>query len=347
MAVLLVAVTGSKNFGDEAMFISIYKALERRRFNVDVLTPNVEQSMMRFKNIKFIPIPRFSKWAVRKSLYLNVDLPLSDMFDKYEALYVSGGGNLNSFYSSHVAFLSSIVSLFKRVGKYVEFRPQSIGPFMGNLGFLVRKKVIKIAKRADRFYVRERESAKLLNKYGVTFNEAFDDAWNLSPETVNIDIPGKKLVGLCIRPWKIKESYLRIYFSKLIELFDKNGVTPFFIPIAYGGRSEYIDNIFLKKSLAGTRAVFLEDLVDVEKMTPANIKWLIGRCNVCLGLSYHFNVFALSQNIPSIGLYYEDYYKIKNKGLYEMLGIQDRVLNPIETNVDELFRCLMHCLDRK
>lgn len=90
MAVLLVAVTGSKNFGDEAMFISIYKALERRRFNVDVLTPNVEQSMMRFKNIKFIPIPRFSKWAVRKSLYLNVDLPLSDMFDKYEALYVSG-----------------------------------------------------------------------------------------------------------------------------------------------------------------------------------------------------------------------------------------------------------------
>lgn len=46
------------------------------------------------------------------------------------------------------------------------------------------------------------------------------------------------------------------------------------------------------------------------------LKWLLGQARFGIGFSYHFNVFLLSQGIPSIGLYTNPYYEIKLRGAF-------------------------------
>jgi hypothetical protein len=54
----------------------------------------------------------------------------------------------------------------------------------------------------------------------------------------------------------------------------------------------------------------------------AELKWLLGKARFGIGLSYHFHVFLLSQGRPSIGLYSNDYYKVKLNGAFRAYGYQ-------------------------
>ncbi len=54
----------------------------------------------------------------------------------------------------------------------------------------------------------------------------------------------------------------------------------------------------------------------------AELKWLLGQARFGIGLSYHFHVFLLSQGRPSIGLYSNDYYKVKLSGAFKAYGYQ-------------------------
>jgi hypothetical protein len=52
------------------------------------------------------------------------------------------------------------------------------------------------------------------------------------------------------------------------------------------------------------------------------LKWILGQARFGIGLSYHFHVFLLSQGRPSIGLYSNDYYKVKLNGAFRAYGYQ-------------------------
>jgi polysaccharide pyruvyl transferase WcaK-like protein len=54
----------------------------------------------------------------------------------------------------------------------------------------------------------------------------------------------------------------------------------------------------------------------------AELKWLLGQARFGIGLSYHFHVFQLSQGRPSIGLYSNDYYKVKLNGAFRAYSYQ-------------------------
>jgi polysaccharide pyruvyl transferase WcaK-like protein len=54
----------------------------------------------------------------------------------------------------------------------------------------------------------------------------------------------------------------------------------------------------------------------------AELKWMLGQARFGIGLSYHFNVFLLSQGRPAIGLFSNDYYKVKLTGAFRAYGYQ-------------------------
>jgi polysaccharide pyruvyl transferase WcaK-like protein len=56
-----------------------------------------------------------------------------------------------------------------------------------------------------------------------------------------------------------------------------------------------------------------------------DIRGVIGRCVVGIGMAYHFSVFCLTQGIPSIGLVSSDYYRGKVRALYRHFQCEESV----------------------
>ena len=338
MKAFLIAVVGSDNFGDEAMFKVAYRQLVSKGYNITVGTYNIERASERFPDVSFLKLPKLSKIDTYRCLFgghvKTIDI------SKYDALYVAGGGNLNSIYFNHVCLLWSLVVRFKKLGKYVEFRPQSVGPFYGRKAKHVQRMVDEIVRRADKFYVRELISYNYLSQRGLKVELVRDDAWEIP--AADIELPVENFVALSIRPWSNEEN-LRKYFKKLTDTIIHVGYKILFVPIAYGGKKRYHDNSFLKGFIEG---YFLEDIVNIQKLTPEVIKGIIKKCEFAIGMSYHFNVFALSCGKPSAAVYTDEYYRIKNLGLYEAWGSKDAVFKIPETSPEIIVNYLINSVEK-
>jgi polysaccharide pyruvyl transferase WcaK-like protein len=321
--VLLIAVVGNDNFGDEAMFKSAYRLLRNGDHDVTVATYKVSRAKERFPEIHFVSLPSLSRIDIYKCL-LGMPMRFLDE-SQYEALYVAGSGGLNSMYFGHVCLLWSIVKFFKKSKKYVEFRPQSVGPFFGKYKWWAERMVVDIVNNADKFYVREMVSYRYLTKKKLNVELVRDDAWNI--DTFELELPIQNYVAISIRPW-VEDGVLRDYFLKLEKLIIREGYNVLYVPIAFSGANRYIDNSFLKGVAKGA---FLEDFVDISNATPEMIKGVIANSKFTIGMSYHFNVFALSLGKPSAAVYADEYYRIKNVGLYEAWGSKDAVFKIPET----------------
>lgn len=58
----------------------------------------------------------------------------------------------------------------------------------------------------------------------------------------------------------------------------------------------------------------------------AEVKWLLGRARFGVGPSYHFNVFLLSQGVPTIGVYSNTYYDVKLHGAFAAFDYSEEPL---------------------
>jgi polysaccharide pyruvyl transferase WcaK-like protein len=52
------------------------------------------------------------------------------------------------------------------------------------------------------------------------------------------------------------------------------------------------------------------------------LRAMVGRMHLCIGTSYHFLLFALSDGGPALGLYKNAYYRQKQLGLYSLYGLE-------------------------
>ncbi|MBO8140503.1 MAG: polysaccharide pyruvyl transferase family protein [Thermosipho sp. (in: Bacteria)] len=333
MKILLIAVVGTDNFGDEAMFKYIYNKLKSKNYQITVGTYNVKKAKERFPNVDFLELPKLSRKDIIKGIFGKtfVDIIL------YDALYVSGAGALNSMYFPHVFLLWNLTKKFRKNGKYVEFRPQSVGPFFGKTKGITRKMVNDIVRLSDKFFVREKISYDYLKSKGFNVVLKKDDAWNIDAEEINLNFGD--CVGISIRPWRNKDSREMIkYFKELEKIIKSFGYNILFIPIAYGGSKKYIDNSFLKGNVDG---YFLENYINLKEATPEIIKGVIKKCKFTIGMSYHFNVFSLSLNKRAAAVYSDEYYKIKNLGLYKAWGNSSGVFKIPETPPKQIIEYLL------
>jgi len=197
MKVLLVAVVGSDNFGDEAMFKVAYDRLSHSGHDVTVATYKTDRAKERFPEVNFIRLPTLSRVEIYKCL---VGIPARILnSSEYGALYVAGA--LNSIYFGHTCLLWSLVKQFEKEDKYVEFRPQSVGPFFGRYRWFVERMVRDIVKSADKFYVREKISYNYLREMNSTLyysiNVLFEFIIKNNFGCCNLQVPAYILICVC------------------------------------------------------------------------------------------------------------------------------------------------------
>ncbi len=207
-----------------------------------------------------------------------------------------GGGNLNSIYANNIFQMYCLAIYFKSVGKKVIFRPQSLGPFKGFKGYLHKIIVKRLVKLSDEFYVRESTSFKMFDSLSESNNFILkiDDAWDLRIESIDWDKldSKKKKVGICLRSWGEQELVIS-WIKRIVESVPSSDYDFYFIPIAYGGESSYIDNQVFKGEISSNENVhYLDDDFELKDLKSGNIKWIISNMDLCFGLSYHFNVFS-------------------------------------------------------
>jgi polysaccharide pyruvyl transferase WcaK-like protein len=82
--------------------------------------------------------------------------------------------------------------------------------------------------------------------------------------------------------------------------------------MSYGGIDDVRAGNFIKSQYPGSNFIVLN-----HKFTASEVKGIISGAHLAVGQSYHFGVFALSSNVPFIGLYSNDYYRLKSEGLLE------------------------------
>jgi polysaccharide pyruvyl transferase WcaK-like protein len=262
-----------------------------------------------------------------------------------DAIINSGGGNLNDMWLKNELYprcLNLIIgNIFK---KPIFLTGQGIGPLRNKLA---RKILAYSVAKAKMITVRDYEnSKKLLCELGVDDEKIFaigDDAILLPPAEVRrinsimmryniIDGNGKRF-GLHFR-LELYAGTEGKFIKKISNMIDQiiNEFEAHFIliPMAYG---EYEDD---RKVLIDIRNyVKNKEKVDVvmEELKPHESKYLIGKLDYAIGLSYHFVQFAMSMGVPTIGMYCNEYYRLKLIGLMQFYNMQKYTISLVNEEI--------------
>jgi len=274
-----------------------------------------------------------------------------------KALILAGGGYLNSVWWLDGLYSKAFpVILAKFANVPVLLTSQGLGPFNHFLDRYIAKRVFK---NADIIGVRDDENSKAVVKgVGAQTSKVIhtgDDALLLKPEQDSVlrkileaeKIPNAALIGVNLRDASsYSANYAKLLVTSYAQLLDEIVSQPgrhlVFIPISYN----YADDD-RKSAQQIVKAMRFQDRVTIirKEYDASQLRGLIGRMNIAIGTSYHFLLFALSGNVPSVGVYQNEYYKQKLQGLFSLFGMQKYCLNmngddrkSAETIIEDLFQ---------
>lgn len=349
--IMLVNTGSGRNLGDRAMAINVLRLLMENSFhNISVPRQFPENIKEELGLESYIPIHNcLGRITSNSSIIKKIDISISililiigsivaklkiklpesisefkaiNSINSADCIIFNGGGYLTD--KGRLEFRSCLLTgiIGKFLGKKVFLTGQGIGPVNTNISL----KLLKVlTKRVDCILVRDpSDSANLLKSLGVDERKIFcagDDALTLplkDNQLINTDDNRKKLaVNFRISPFMPNSEKLKITIK---ETLDKR--------ISEG----WIINLFVFTSQSEWEKDVYQGLVKdwpkdsysiIESDDPRTLKALIAKCDLSIGLAYHFLVFSLSESIPCIGLFNGPYYKQKNGGLFSLFGLPE------------------------
>lgn len=267
----------------------------------------------------------------KKTIFLNESgKRLLNNLKSGDLLFNVGGGNLNTIwrfgglYSKCITYLICMI-----LGKPIIISGQTIGPIDN---WIDRKFARFVLNKVDVITLRDTSSKSILRSIGVVkpvIKETADDAVLLPCATYE-DIKAifldekidehRPLIGINV----IGHGYLsgpKLNKAKQIlaevsdHLISELGARMVFIPMEYISDD---DRVTLSETL---ELMQHKDKVRIIKneYDDKTLKGIIGQMDLVIGLRYHFIVFATTMQVPSIGLYLDQYYAIKMKGILELM----------------------------
>jgi len=270
----------------------------------------------------------------------------------------SGGGNLNLLWEKQELFPRCITFIVADIfHKKIVITGQGIGP----LNSWLSKKILAYSlNKAELITLRDFEySENLLGEIGVNvpgIETIGDDAIfldsHLSEKVQNIisaDNFSQASIKIGVH-FRLADyagtniGMIRIIIDLIDQLIEKFSAKIVLIPMAYSESendpailSEIFRNLRNKKN-----AVLICDRLD-----PYETKEIIGQMDFAIGLSYHFIQFALSKNVPAIGIYNNEYYKQKLIGLLKFYDLNGYVVNLNETDFRRIPKLLEELIAKK
>jgi polysaccharide pyruvyl transferase WcaK-like protein len=333
---LLIADIGgeqARHIGDEAMLEANLDSL-RRMFPeaaFTIVAPDPEWVARRY-GVAAVPslgFPRDQAAAAERKSILAALLESSDSSQhatidavaSADALIVSGGGNLSSSWPDLLYERAAILQLAHRFGKPSVVLGQTIGPDLGD----DERGLLAASLPHARFVgVRELPSAVLAVDLGVPHQRLwyqFDDAMRIDePAAVP---PGEATIAVTIDPQlrATGEALFASLADQLRMLADAAGARLVLIPHAFGGEasgnpSDLTEARLLAEKIGASRVSVVEAL-DMEEARRA-----AAAASLIISSRYHPIVFGLLAGVPSLGIYGDNYCRIKLQGALAHAGLE-------------------------
>lgn len=245
-------------------------------------------------------------------------------------LFNVGGGGLNSLLWPEVYCRGLTFWVCKILGKPVILSGQTIGPFNRWLD----KKFAKFAlNKVDVITLRDASSTKVLKDLGVAkplIKETADDAvllHHVDREKTNSVFLSEKielhhpLIGVNMLGSMKAFPKIKMVDQKMAQVADllisELGAAIVFVPMAayYPPSSDVV---------AASKVLELMEHKDkasliMNEYDARVLKGIIGQLDLAIGFRYHFIVFATTMCVPAIGIYFIEYYRMKIKGILELM----------------------------
>ena len=293
----------------------------------------------------------FNAWRLKKgkpSLFLSErGKRLFQEIKSANLLFNVGGGNLTSVWPGGLYSRCMMYILFDLFGKPIVLSGQTIGPFYGWFD----KRLASFAlSRVNVITLRERFSYNVLQRIGVTkplIVVTADDSIALSPagkkeveklfseEKILRHHPliAANMIRLPILPpEKLKKGkqLLAEIADHLISTYNARIV---FVPMQYARNAD--DRIAASEVLKLMKHKNKVSII-MREYDDRTLKGVIEKMDLAIGFRYHFIVFAVSTGVPSIGIYLDDYYSVKIKGILELMGQGKYVCDIEKTTLKDL-----------
>jgi polysaccharide pyruvyl transferase WcaK-like protein len=304
----------------------------------------------------------FNAWILKKSgrtIFLNEEgKRLLDYLKNADLLFNVGGGNIKGGFCDRFI----IYSICKIFGKHIIVSGQTIGPFDKWLG----KKIAGFfLNKVDIITLRDTMSINVLEDLGVhkpIIKETADDAILLpaiDQEKIKTILLNEKieeyypLIGINTNAYlksvlpnrhyelnKIKQALART----ADHLISKLGAKIVFIPTDYYADSD--DRVDAYEVLGLMKHKDRASVI-VNGYDDHTLKGIIGQMDVGIGLRYHFIVFATTMQVPTIGIYLGEYYKMKIGGILELMEQGKYALDFEKTSAEEIVALVKGALQNK
>jgi len=293
---------------------------------------------------------KISKSALSQSLPPEVMENLRAMKNS-QVVFVSGGGCLNDIWKVAVFIRAGLVPLLARVMKKpVILTGCGFGPLKNRWLHLWLRFCLK---KVHYIGVRDGLTSPAIlrqlmvpsEKIKITGDDAFPMVADAGREEIRKHFgmePERLVIGFNAR-LKSYNQDAQHYFQNLLEIIktvaSQLQAVVLFIASDFGP-SRYNDLATARhaQELLGESVEF--KYLD-EPVEPERIKSLAAACDLVLAQSYHVLVFALSAQVPAIGLYHSEYYAGKTQGLFQFVGLENNALGLENLSVEQAARKIL------
>ncbi len=265
------------------------------------------------------------------------------------AVVIHGSGSFNSYWWYDWVYPKTACAIAARIsGKPVLLTSQGVGPFKNIFDKFVAAAFFRTATFLG---VRDgSESADVMRKLGARSDHIWqtgDDALPL-PElssgeaTALLAAEGlnsaEMMIGVNMRDASayassFSETGLDKIAISLTAIAERYRARLVFIPISY---DSFDDDRKSAEKIASMIGTHVPITIVRNERSAAELRELISHFQICVGTSYHFLLFALNANVPSIGLFRNDYYRQKQTGLLGLFGQAEQCVDATEISVAEL-----------
>lgn len=304
----------------------------------------------------------FNAWRLKenkKTIFLNEKgLKLLNNLKSADLLFNVGGGNLNSVFRSefHAKCLTYLICRIFRCP--IILSGQTIGPFNN----WVDKKLARFTlNKVEVITLRDTSSKNVLKDIGVVkpiIKETADDAMLLpcatheETKTVflneKIDEDQHPLIGINMlglgyfSDTKLNKAK-QILAQVADYLISKYNARIVFIPTQY----KYADDGIIMSNLIELMEHKEKARIIMNEYDDKTLKGIIGKMDLVIGLRYHFIVFATTMCVPSIGIYLDQYYSMKIRGILELMGQGKYACDIDKTSASEIIELVEDALRNK
>jgi len=289
-----------------------------------------------------------------RSLDGKKHLTLGKYCREFDALHISGGGNLTDLYLTDLWRKCELINCFAAQKKPIVLTGQQVGPFRssqhGAMLYRALRKVDFVGLREPLASVSHCRNAKLSeDHYCVMGDDSFGLAAAPEDDVVKYlkayGLDGDGFIAANVRiGHDVPQHAANItkIANALQQLSVAYELPLLVVPIAFGDKQSDIESGYrLQAALDRDIIMVLND----PTLTARMAKGILGQARAAVGVSYHFCTFSLSQGVPAVCLYDGDYYSQKGQGICAFWGDERLAVSIRTLSSEEIVRHVRSVVD--